>query len=149
MKAEVTKELIYKLLKKNGEMSIKQLATECNRAGNTIGKLIKLMVESGHIQGVVRKDGFRTHNLNIYFLTGLEYKKKTSKDVENEYLNRPVRYGFDKNKFFNPFEPKIPKGGKPVVRKLFNEKDNDYFYIPLKKSKPISIGSTFSLMESA
>lgn len=149
MKAEVTKELIYKLLKQNGEMTIKQLSVECDRAGNTIGKLIKLMVESGHVKGEMRKDGYRTHNLNVYSLTGLEYKKKTYKQVEAEYLDRPVGYGFDKDKFFNPFEPKIPQGGKPMVRQLFNEKDNDYFKMPLKKSGPVSIGSTFSLMDGA
>ena len=64
---------------------------------------------------------------------------------QRESYYRPNNY-YGNGEFFNPWQPAIPEGKGKIV-KLFEEKDNKYFYAPLKKSKPISIGSTFSLFD--
>ena len=66
-----------------------------------------------------------------------------------ESYYRPNNY-YGNGKFFNPWQPAIPQTtSKGTIVKLFEEKDNSYFYAPLKKSKPVSIGSTFSLYDGA
>ena len=72
-------------------------------------------------------------------------KKIILKDPKE--MTRPAKY-YGQGIMFNPWEPKLPEGTLREVS-LFNDKDADYFHAPLKKRGAISIGSTFSLYDSA
>lgn len=106
------------------------------------------------------KDGYVTYDdINVLkdasnkrkrrFYTGIKLyvPKEIQLKVPSKHTRENLYYG--QGKLFNPWEPKIPQGGEPVTHKMFDEKDNNYFARPLKKAKPIGIGSTFSLYDAA
>jgi len=105
------------------------------------------------------KDGYVTYDdINVLkdasnkrkrrFYTGIKLyvPKEIQLKVPSKHTRENLYYG--QGKLFNPWEPKIPEGSLREVS-LFNEKDNNYFKMPLKKRGAISIGSTFSLYDGA
>lgn len=129
-------------------MDVKTLAPIIGLSESRVSVICKHLVEDGYLiyddRTLVGESGFK-HKRRFFkavkTYVPIEYDVKP----QGKYY-RPNNY-YGVGKIDNPWQPKIPEGGTPVLHKLMENKSNDYFSRPLKKAKPVSIGSTFSLMD--
>ena len=146
IKSEDNKEYVLALM--NGrEMEVITVAKEWGKCKFTAQKTLKSLVEAKVMTvRFIKKSGSRT---SLFKPNGEKYIRKTENELLANFVSGNSAKPYGTGEFFNPWTPSIPKGVNERTVRLFNEKDNDYFKMPLKKSRKNTIGSTFSLYDGA
>lgn len=148
-KTENNNVIVYNVLKQNGgTMSTKEIQTVIGWCGFTVRKSLRHLVQAGSVEEIRHKLNMHNGCGFIYKATDKPYVMRTKEEIEATYDWQSNKIGFGSGSFDMPWMPKVPQvDAKPQTFKLLDTKDADYFHAPLKKSKPISIGSTFSLFD--
>ena len=145
---------LYRMLSMK-EMYTNQLLEIFNMKEWTIRKMLNILVKDGYVtyeDKMVHAENSRVRR--VFKATNKQYIPKTAAELKALFRSTNVtlrkdgyaKYGM--GAFEMPWAPKVPQvDAKPKTFKLLDTKDADYFHAPLKKSKPISIGSTFSLFD--
>ena len=146
MQTDRNKELVYKTCK-DKSLSAKDLAALLGFTFHQTAAYLNILEENNHLEKIKFYSKPKRCWIAQYKSTDLVYKPRTENQVieqlEKSYGGRSaLQFGegkFDELIANNPNLRKI---------KLFEEKDNDYFRQPLKKSGKTTIGSTFSVYEN-
>lgn len=148
-KTENNNLIVYNALKEHGgALSTKELQEIVGWCGFTVRKSLKQLVTAGSAEEFKHKLNIHNGAGFIYKATDKPYVMRTKDEILETYDWQPNKIGFGSGTFEMPWSPKVPQvDAQPRTFKLLDTKDADYFHAPLKKSKPVSIGSTFSLYD--
>ena len=147
MQVDLNKEIIYNACKEKaltGQDIVQMFGFTFHQAKSYLEQLL----EDNHLEKNKIYHKKRRCWLALYKSTNLVYKPRTAAQVE-EYLIKV--YGGRTTQSFGEgkFDDLIANNPNLRKVKLFDEKDHDYFKQPMKKTGKTSIGSTWSLYDSA
>ena len=154
LQSEINRERVLKCCK--DWKSASQMAKELNCCDFVVFKAIKALKEFNCLD--FKKDPGTRQSMH-YKANGTPYVKRTYEELleictNTNYSARTPDIGKDsyrigrtlvQEKFFNPWEPKIPEGNAVHEYRLWDKKDNHRHAL---RKREVSIGSSFSVFDS-